>query len=71
MDLQAIVLEVLQADTSRALKLDDIVQEVAKRLERDILDTLNDLAKKERIICHVGVKGHPWHYQAKPIKRRV
>ncbi len=71
MDLHAIILDVLQADTSRALKFDDVVQEVANRLEHDIRTALNELTDNEQILRHVGGHDHPWRYQGKPFKRRA
>jgi hypothetical protein len=70
MDLRAAVLDVLQANASRALTFDDVVKGVAERLERDIRANLNELAAEERILRHVGGRDHRWRYQAPPIKPR-
>ncbi len=70
MDLRAIVLAVLKADTSHALTFDEVVKAVADRLESDVREALNDLARKEQIIRHIGGREHPWLYQAFPIGRQ-
>ena len=54
--------ECVEANTSHAFTLDEIVKGVAERLESDVRDTLNDLARKERI-CRL-LAGTPWRYQA-------
>ncbi len=69
MDLQSTIIDVLSA-SSQALTFDEVVRDVAGRLEKDIRNTLNELADNERIYRHVGGKNHPWRYQAIPMKRR-
>jgi len=66
MNLRAIVLAVLKANASHAFTLDEVVKGVAERLESDVRETLNDLARKERICRHIGGHDHPWLYQAVP-----
>ena len=66
MDLRSIVLAVLKADAGHAFTFDEVVKAVAERLESDVRETLNDLARKEQILRHFGGHDHPWHYQAFP-----
>jgi hypothetical protein len=68
MDLRTIVVAVLKADTSHAFTFDEVVKAVAARLESDVREALNDLARKERIIRHIDGRDHPWRYQAFPIE---
>jgi hypothetical protein len=69
MDLHEAIMDVLNANDSRALTFDEVVKTVAERLEGDIRATLNELYDKEKILRHVGGKDHPWRYQAKPLPR--
>jgi hypothetical protein len=68
MDLRKIILSVLKADTSHVFTFDEVVKAVAARLESDVREALNDLARKERIIRHIDGRDHPWRYQAFPVE---
>ena len=71
MNLQAIIMDSLQANAGHALTFDDVVKCVAERLEGDIRATLNDLTDRKWIERHVGGRDHPWRYGAPPIERRI
>jgi hypothetical protein len=49
MELRTIVLDVLRTNPNYAFRPDEVVQAVAKRLERDIWAILNDLHHKKQI----------------------
>jgi hypothetical protein len=64
-------MDALEENGARAFTFDEVVKGVAKRLETEIRETLNDLSDKQRIQRHVGGQGHPWRYQARPTYRRI
>jgi hypothetical protein len=68
-DLRTMVMDVLQANASRALTFDEGGKGITERL--DIRDTLNDLYDAGQIQRHQGGKNHVWRYQAVPIQRRA
>jgi hypothetical protein len=70
MNLRATVLAVLKADDRHAFTFDEIVKAVAGRLESDVREALNELARKEQIVRHFDGRDHPWVYQAFPIERQ-
>ena len=69
MDLRSIVLAVLKTDDSHAFTYDEIVKAVTGRVESEVREALNDLARREQIVRHIGGRDHPWLYQAFPIER--
>ena len=70
MELKPLILDALLEDAAHAFTFDEVVSGIAKKLEPQIREVLNDLSDKQAIRRHVGGKNHRWRYQAKPIYRR-
>jgi hypothetical protein len=68
MDLRTVIRNTLSAE--RVMRFDQVVKAVAEKLEPDIRQALNELARNGEIRRHVGGRDHPWTYQALPIKPR-
>jgi len=69
MDLRSIVLAVLMTAHSHAFTYDEVVKAVTDRVESEVREALNELARREQIVRHIGGRDHPWLYQAFPIER--
>ena len=70
MQLESVILDVLLEDSAHAFTFDEVVEDVAKRLEPEVREILNNLYDRQAIHRHQGGRDHPWRYQAKPIYRR-
>jgi hypothetical protein len=64
-DLRGTIMDVLLRANGQALTSDEVVKGVAQRLEREIRDTLKELADGGRIKRVVGGEDDLWRYQAK------
>jgi hypothetical protein len=76
LNAEAVILNALEeAEADHpAMTFEEVVRSVAERLEANIRETLNALAKAEKITRLPGGRDHDWRYQAKPrapINKRI
>lgn len=64
MKLSESILDILR-HSGKAMTVEEIAKGIAGRLEEDIRATLNELAKTQQVLRHVGGRDHPWRYQVK------
>jgi hypothetical protein len=64
-DLRGTIMDVLLLANGEALTSDEVVKGVVQKLEREIRDTLKELADSGRIKRLVGRNDDLWRYQAK------